>query len=57
MNKRGGTYRLNENAKENGFIPGMSGMSTVNSMPVNAVHFMLSKFGHLATSFIGRILV
>ncbi len=25
FNKRGGTYRLNENAKENGFIPGMAG--------------------------------
>jgi hypothetical protein len=34
LNKRGGTYRLNENVKENGFIPGMSGMSMVNSMQV-----------------------
>ena len=35
FNKRGGTYRLNENAKENGFIPGMSNSTATSSRPQN----------------------
>jgi hypothetical protein len=40
FNKRGGTFRLNENVKENGFIPGMnpissSGMMAASQRPQN----------------------
>ncbi len=31
MNKRGGTYRLNDKTKENGFIPGMNAVSGVGT--------------------------
>ena len=45
FNKRGGTYRINENVKENGYIPGMGsssgGMSTTNrqqNMDIKLLH-------------------
>jgi hypothetical protein len=44
LNKRGGTYRLNENVKENGFIPGMSGM--VNSMQVEMPLNKITDYGY-----------
>lgn len=36
FNKRGGTYKLNENAKENGFIPGMNPGSGMASNGMNS---------------------